>query len=46
MSVLDAPELAPYQDEPKQMPSCAPGKHGVLDMSFARRGDRPVLAHL
>lgn len=46
MSVLDAPELAPYQDEPKQMPSGAPGKHGVLDMSFACRGDRSVLAHL
>jgi len=46
MGVLDAPELAPYRDEPKQMPSGAPGKHGVLDMSFARRGDRSVLAHL
>jgi urease accessory protein len=46
MSVLDAPELAPYRDEPKQMPSGAPGKHGVLDMAFARRGDRSVLAHL
>ena len=34
MSVLDAPELAPYHDEPKQMPSGAPGKHGVLDMSL------------
>ncbi len=46
MSVFDAPELAPYQDEPKQMPSGAPGKNGILDMSFARRGDRSVLAHL
>ncbi len=46
MSLLDAPELAPYQDEPKQMPSGAPGKHGVLDMSFARRGERSVLAYL
>jgi urease accessory protein len=46
MIVLDAPELAPYQDEPRQMPSGAPGKHGVLDMIFARRGDRSVLAHL
>ena len=44
--MLDAPELAPYRDEPKQMPSGAPGKHGVLDMSFARRGNRSVLAHL
>jgi urease accessory protein len=46
MSILDAPELAPYQDEPKQMPSGAPGKNGVLDMSFARGQDRSVLAHL
>lgn len=46
MSVLEGPELAPYQDEPKQMPSGAPGKHGVLDMSFARRGERSVLVHL
>ena len=46
MIVLDAPELAPYQDEPKQMLSGAPGKHGVLDMTFARRQDRSVLAHL
>jgi urease accessory protein len=28
------------------MPSGTPGKHGVLDMSFALRGDRSVLAHL
>jgi urease accessory protein len=46
MSLLDAPELAPYTSEPAQMPSGAPGKHGVLDMAFARRGDRSVLAHL
>jgi urease accessory protein len=46
MTMLDAPELAPYQDEPKQMASGAPGKNGVLDMRFARRGDRSVLAHL
>ncbi|HEV2259887.1 MAG TPA: urease accessory protein UreD [Streptosporangiaceae bacterium] len=46
MSLLDAPELALYRDEPKQMPSGAPGKHGVLDMSFARRGDRSLLTHL
>src|SRR5579864_3020565 len=46
MSVLDAPELVPYLGEPKQMPSGAPGKHGVLDMAFARRGDRSVLADL
>lgn len=46
MSALDAPELAAYQDEPRQMPSGAPGKNGVLDMRFARRGGRSVLAHL
>ena len=46
MTILDAPELAPYQDEPKQMPSGAPGKNGLLDMTFVRRGDRSVLAHL
>jgi urease accessory protein len=46
MSVLDAPELAYYQDEPEQMPSGAPGKHGVLEMTFARRAGRSVLAHL
>jgi urease accessory protein len=46
MSILNAPELAPYQDEPQQMPSTAPGKNGILNMSFARQGDRSVLAHL
>jgi urease accessory protein len=46
MSMLDAPELACYQDEPRQMPSGAPGKHGVLELSFAHRGDRSVLTHL
>jgi urease accessory protein len=46
MSVSGAPELAAYQDEPRQMPSGAPGKNGALDMSFARRGDKSVLAHL
>jgi urease accessory protein len=46
MTVLDARELAPYQDEPAQMASGAPGKHGVLQMSFDRRGTRSVLARL
>jgi urease accessory protein len=46
MSALDAPELASYQDEPKQMPSAAPGKSGLLDMTFVRREERSVLAHL
>ena len=46
MSVPDAPELARYRDKPEQTPRCAPGKHGVLDMAFARRRDRSVLSHL
>ena len=46
MTVPGARELASYRDEPKQMPSGAPGKHGGLDMTFVRRGDRSVLAHL
>lgn len=41
-----APELAPYHDEPAQMPSAAPGKVGRLRLRFARRGDRTVLADL
>jgi urease accessory protein len=39
-------ELAPDQDEPRQMPSGAPGKNGALTMYFARRGGRSVLADL
>jgi len=46
VSLLGAPELAPFQDEPAQMRSGAPGKHGVLRMEFARQGDRSVLTHL
>jgi urease accessory protein len=46
MSLLDAPELARYRDEPRQMPSGAPGKHGVLELAFERRDGRSVLAHL
>jgi urease accessory protein len=46
MSIRDAPELARYQEGPGQMRSGAPGKHGVLQMGFVRRGDRSVLAHL
>jgi urease accessory protein len=46
MTAHAAPELAPYAGEPAQMPSAAPGKHGVLEMSFERRGDRSVLTHL
>ena len=46
MSLLDAPELAPYHDEPGQMASGVAGKNGVLDLRFARQGDRSVLAYL
>jgi urease accessory protein len=46
MSALKAPELALCHHAPDQMASGAPGKHGVLDMAFACRGDRSVLAHL
>jgi urease accessory protein len=42
----EAPELAPYHDEPAQLPSAAPGKVGKLRLRFARRGERTVLADL
>ncbi|MFC6018274.1 urease accessory protein UreD [Plantactinospora solaniradicis] len=44
--VDDAPELAPYQDEPAQMASAAPGKVGLLRLAFEHRVDRTVLADL
>jgi urease accessory protein len=46
VSELDAPELAAYLDEPSQMGSGVPGKHGVLKMEFIRQGDRSVLKRL
>jgi urease accessory protein len=39
-------ELAPYQDQPAQLPAAANGKVGVLRLGFARRGDRTILADL
>jgi urease accessory protein len=36
-SLHAVPELAPYQDEPAQLPSGAPGKNGLLHLRFARR---------
>ncbi|MFM1722943.1 urease accessory protein UreD [Rhodococcus sp. PAM 2766] len=45
-SILSAPELAPYQDEPGQAPSGRVGKTGILEMRFEDRGPRSVLAHL
>jgi urease accessory protein len=44
--LLDAPELAPYRDEPAQMASGTPGKNGLLNLSFERDGDRSVLARI
>jgi urease accessory protein len=46
ISLHSAPELAPYHDEPKQLPSGAPGKNGLLRLGFELRGRRTVLAHL
>lgn len=40
------PELTPYQDQPAQLPSAAPGKVGRLRLAFERRGDRTVLADM
>src|SRR5215207_3854904 len=41
-----APELAPYQDEPKQMPSGVVGKNAFLRLGFQRRGERSALIEL
>jgi urease accessory protein len=41
-----AVELAPYLDQPAQLPAGIPGKTGVLRMRFARREDRTVLRDL
>lgn len=43
-TIHDAVELEPYQDEPPQMPSGAPGKNAYLKLCFAHRGDRSILA--
>jgi urease accessory protein len=43
---LTAPELAAFQDEPRQMASGAVGKTGFLRLGFERRGDRTILADL
>src|SRR5512142_726607 len=41
-----SPELAAFQDEPRQMASGAVGKTGFLRLGFERRGDRTILADL
>ncbi|MCL6263193.1 urease accessory protein UreD [Craterilacuibacter sp. RT1T] len=40
------PELAPYLDQPPQMPAGAPGKVGLLRLGFAMQDGRSVLADL
>jgi urease accessory protein len=40
------PELAPYQDEPRQLPTGSPGKVAHLRLGFERRGERSILADL
>ncbi|AVT29566.1 urease accessory protein [Plantactinospora sp. BC1] len=40
------PELAPYQDQPAQLPAAAPGKVGLLRLDFACRGRRTALVDL
>ena len=37
------PELAPYQEEPKQLPSGGLGKDAFLRLGFERRGDKTAL---
>jgi urease accessory protein len=46
VSLHAAPELAPYHDEPAQLPSGAPGKNGFLRLGFSRRGGRTALVVL
>jgi urease accessory protein len=46
ISLDDAPELAPYHDEPAQLPSAAPGKVGVLRLAFEPRDGRTILSDL
>jgi urease accessory protein len=41
-----APELAAFQDEPRQMRSGTVGKTGSLYLGFERRSDRTILADL
>jgi len=44
--VRQPPELAPYQDEPPQLPTGSPGKVAHLRLGFERRGARSILADL
>ena len=40
------PQLAPYQDQPRQLPAGAVGKDAYLRLGFARRGGRTELVDL
>ncbi|WP_152053234.1 urease accessory protein UreD [Tautonia marina] len=44
--IIDAPELAPYQDEPKQLPSGSFGKVASLRLRFDDRGNRSILGFM
>lgn len=44
MSTIPARELAPYLDEPPQLPSGGFGKNARLLLRFERRGERSILA--
>jgi urease accessory protein len=46
ISLDDVRELAPYQDQPAQLPAAANGKVGLLRLGFTRRGDRTILRDL
>ena len=41
-----SPELASFQEEPRQLPSGGVGKNAFLRLGFERRGERTVLAQL
>ena len=43
---LTAPELAGFQDQPRQMASGAVGKNAYLRLGFERRGGKTILADL
>ena len=45
-SLCDAPELADYRDQPRQLPAGSPGKNGFLRLGFAHRDGRSVLSEL
>jgi urease accessory protein len=45
-ALRDSPELANYHDEPRQLPSGAPGKNGHVRLGFERRGARTALIDL